>query len=325
MVAVGPGWGNVRAAYPDRPIRLIVPWGAGGTTDRTARTVAPVLERALGVPVVVVNMPGATGAIGAQYVHEQPPDGYTLLFSAENTAIYRVLGISSLSFGEFEPVMLFTQGVPAIMVKGDSRFKAITELLQYAREHPEQVTIGATGVGGVPYVVQAMLSQALGIRFKLVHFDGDGPAIAALLGGHVDATIPTIPAAIEYHRAGRARILATVTNQRLAAVQEIPALGESYPELRRYLPWGPFFGLWAPKGTAPAVIQRLAGASRKVLEDSHFAEFARDQLAVVLGLAGDEARRFVGHWESTTSWLLWDSGAAKQSPEAFGIPRPGGV
>lgn len=308
--------------YPTRSLTGIIQWGAGGTTDRVSRRVTPAAERLLGQRIVLSNMTGATGAVAMQYVYDQPADGYTLLYAAENPTLYGVLGISPRNFDEFEPVSLVARSIPVVVVRSDSRIRYLTELIQLARQQPGQIKAGSTGIGGVPFVVGAMMSAVSGVRFNPIPFDGDGPAIPALLGGHIDFHVSVLAAVAEHIRAGRMRAIAIIDNAPSDVVPMVPALGQMMPEYRPYLPWGPFFGVWVKKGTPAPVVRRLVDAFRPAVAAPDFAEFAELLGATPMNLSGDEAMRWVKQWQSVTAWLLHDAKATQKSPEEFGIPRP---
>ncbi len=318
-LAVGPSGAQV---YPERSITGIIQWGAGGTTDRVSRRVTPLAERGLGQRVVLSNMTGATGAVGMQYVFDQRADGYTLLYAAENPTLYGVLDISPRNFDEFEPINLFARSIPIVVVRSDSKIRYLTELIHLARQQPGQVKAGSTGIGGVPFVVGAMMTAVSGVRFNPIPFDGDGPAIPALLGGHIDFHVSVLAAVAEHIRAGRMRAIAVIDNVPSDVVPGVPALGQMMAEYRPYLPWGPFFGVWAKKGTPAPAVRRLTDAFRPAVASEDFKEFAELIGATPMNLSGDEAMRWVKQWQSVTAWLLHDAKATQKSPELFGIPRP---
>lgn len=328
LLVVALSWGVAAVpsgaqAYPARNIIGIIQWGAGGTTDRVSRKVAPLADRLLGQRIVVNNMTGASGATGMQYVFDQPADGYTLLFAAENPTIYGVLDISPRNFNEFEPINLIARSIPVIVVRSDSKYRYLDDLIRDAKQRPGQIKAGGTGIGGVPFVVGAMMTAVSGVKFNTIPFDGDGPALAALLGGHIDFHVSVLSAAAEHMRAGRMRAVAVVDNVPNFGAPGVPALGQMIPAYRPYLPWGPFFGVWVKKGTPAPAVAKLTEAFKAAVATDEFKEFAELLGAIPLNLSGDEAVKWVKQWQSVTAWLLQDAGAAKKSPQVFGIPRPG--
>lgn len=283
---------------------------------------SPLTERGLGQRIVLSNMTGATGAVGMQYVFDQRANGYTLLYTAENPTLYGVLDISLRTFDEFEPVDLFARSIPVVVVRSDSRLRYLTELVHLARQQPGQVKAGSTGIGGVPFVIGAMMTAVSGVRFNSIPFDGDGPAIPALLGGHVAFHVATMAAVAEHLRAGRLRALAIIENAPSDVVPAVPALGQMMSEYRPFLPWGPYFGVWVKKGTPAPALRRLVDAFRPAVASDEFREFLELVGATPVNLSGDEAMRWVKQRQSVTAWLLPAAKATQKSPELFGIPRP---
>lgn len=170
-------------SYPEKNINGIIMWGEGGATDIIARTLAPIVEEEIGGPLVMQNKAGAAGAIATQYVYEQPADGYTLLFGAENPNLYQVLDISERSYQEdFVPIAIIANSYAGIIVKEDSPFETLEDLINYAKENPNDLVFGTTGEGGLPSVVLAMLENELEAEFRTVPYDGEGPVTTALLG-----------------------------------------------------------------------------------------------------------------------------------------------
>lgn len=316
-----PGESKDPNSYPSTSITGIVPWGAGGTTDSIARAISPLVEKELGQPIVLVNKPGATGAIGTHYVYEQKADGYHLLFSAENPALYGVLDISNLDFDHFEPITIYARSMAAVVVATDSKYKTFEDLLQDAKQRPGKVKVASTGVGGVPYVVSTMIKSAANTHFNMIPFEGDGPALTALLGGHIDAHISALSAAINNAKAGKVRVLAVVHDKPVDQLPDVPPITQSLPKLKKYLPWGPFFGVWVKKGTPEPVKQKLVDAFTKAEQDPKFQSFLANLESVPLRLHGKEAEQYWRDWQSTTAWLLYEGKAAKFSPEKFNIPK----
>jgi tripartite-type tricarboxylate transporter receptor subunit TctC len=317
--------GSVFAAsgdYPTKPIQVVVGWGAGGITDRSARGVAPVAEKFLGQPWVVTNMPGAAGAIGAAHVLRQNPDGYTLLFGSETMSIWQLMGLSEYSYKDFEPIMLCTQGVPAIAVNASRPWRTVQEFVEYAKANPRKIKLGIAGPATTGAVAAAILHKCLGTELSNIAFEGGGPAVTAALGGHVDVVMENLPDVVEHHKAGKLRILAIFDNERMETLPDVPALGEIYAGTRNYLPYGPYFGLFAPKGVPAAVVSTLTDAMKKTVADPRWQQYVRDGYFRSLALSGEEARKYLDEWTAQTAWLIYDLGVAKKSPEELGIPKP---
>lgn len=310
------------AAYPEKEIQGTIQWGAGGATDVVSRAIAPLAEAYLGKKIVLVNRPGATGVIGMTYVYNQPADGYNLLFGAENPSMYKVLGLAEIDYSDFEPIIIIGAVPNVTVVKADSKYKTFKEFLEDAKANPGKIKIAATGVGGAPYVVCSIMKVVSGVEFNMVEFPGEGPGLTALLGGHVEAMPSGIAPAAEFLRAKMLRGLMVFDKKRLAAFPDIPAITEIYPEYDKYTPYYPWYGVFVKKGTPKEIIDKLTDAFKKAFDDPKFQEFLAKRDTIPLGLTGKEAKEFLDKQRSVASWLLWQAGAAKKSPEEFGIPKP---
>ncbi|MBS3949623.1 MAG: tripartite tricarboxylate transporter substrate binding protein [Peptococcaceae bacterium] len=311
------------ASYPDKYLTGIIAWGAGGGTDSTSRLLVPEAEKILGTSIVMSNRTGATGSIATQFVHDQKADGYTLLFNAENPQLYQTLGLSALSYNDFEPVILTVNGVTVIVVEKNSPYQTLDDLVNAAKANPGKINMGISGVGGQPYMTSLILRQGEGINFNAVTFDGDGPLIAALMGKHIDVTGLAVAAAVQYVKNGDFRALAVVSNKRNPALPDVPALGELRPNMQNMLKAsGFFYGVFVKKGTPEPVIAKLKEAFLAGYNSPQFQEFATNNGMMKMGITGDEAKNFMKEWQSAMAWLVHDAGNSKESPEKFGIRRP---
>lgn len=309
-------------AYPERNIDGIIMWGEGGATDIIGRTLAPIVEEELGGSLVMQNKTGAAGAIATQYVSDQPADGYTLLFGAENPNLYQVLDISDRSYQEdFVPVTIIANSFAGIIVKADSDFETLEDLVDYANENPNDLIFGTTGEGGLPSVVLAMLQNELGSEFKTVPYDGEGPVSTALLGNEVDVTAVTVSAAQEYVESGDFRMLTVVNDEPLDSLPDVPTITEAYPEIDKYLPWGPFQAVFAHKDTPEDIIQKLQDSFQVAVENDEFKETLKNLGMEYMNITGQEAIDFVDQNRSTSTWMLFEAGETEKSPEEFDIPK----
>jgi tripartite-type tricarboxylate transporter receptor subunit TctC len=311
------------ADYPDRPINGVIAWGAGGGTDTVSRLLTPIAEKILQQSIILSNRTGATGAIATQAVHSASADGYTLLFNAENPQLYQVLGLSPLSYDDFEPVLLSAQGSTVIVVPKNSPIKSYADLIKAAKEAPGKLSIGSSGVGGQPWVTSMLLKKVEGVTFNPVTFQGDGPLVTALLGTQLDVSGLPVGIATQYVRTGDLRALAIMSskpNPSLSEVPHITGLNPAFSESMKAS--GFFYGVFVKKGTPQPIIDKLTEAYRLALNDGKFVDYASNNGLDVVGLSGKEARDFVNTWRSQMSWLVYDAGAGKESPEKFGIPKP---
>ena len=309
--------------YPARQIQGVIQWGAGGSTDNVSRAITPLVEPHLGGKVVLSNRPGATGVIATQYVASRPADGYTLLYGAENPQLYGVLGLSELSYADFYPVNLLARGVVIIVANNDTPWNSFKELVEDVQQRPGEIKMGSTGTGGVPYVVGAMMQNVIdGFDVTAVPFEGDGPGLTALQGGHVDFMPAVLGATRELITSGRVKALGVVTSEPLPELEGVQPVTQDYPGFAEYLPWGPFFGVFVNEGTPEEATAKLTESFHAAASDEQFKTLLDNLGLVEMNISGDEAREFLDRWQSVTTWLLQDTGGAQVSPEELGIPRP---
>jgi tripartite-type tricarboxylate transporter receptor subunit TctC len=308
--------------FPERELLGVIMWGAGGATDTVARAITPAAEEALGKTVVLLNKSGGAGAISTHYVKTAPADGYTLLYGAENPQIHGVMGVSELDYSSFYPVNILGRGVAVITVAADSKYQSFQELLDDVKANPGSVKMGSTGPGGLPSVVGALVKNVTDFDVIAVPFDGEGPGLTALQGGHVDFMPAGISAAAEAIKGGRLRALAVVDGGEVEQLPGVPPVTEALPDFEKFLPWGPFYGVFVPAEVPDDVKATLVEAYRTAAESEGFQTLMANRGNVVMNISGAEAEEFLKRWQATTAWVLQDTGAAKVSPEELGIARP---
>lgn len=256
--------------YPAKPIRLVVPFTPGGSTDVLARAIGLELAQALGQPVVVENIPGAAGSIGAERVAKATPDGYTLLMGhigtlAVNPALYPRLGYDPLR--GFAPVAWVAR-VPNVLVVNPARLPApdLKGFLEQARARPGQYNYGSGGNGSAAHITMEYLK--LQTRIPLVHipYRGTGPAVNDLLAGQVDALFTGAPALLPHIRSGRIRALAVSSPRRMALLPDVPTVAESGLPGTRDFEADQWYGVVAPAGTPADVVQLLNAQINKALQ-----------------------------------------------------------
>ena len=310
------------ADYPEREVLGVVMWGAGGATDTVARAVNPAAEEALGKPIVVLNKAGGAGAISTAYVNAAPADGYTFLYGAENPQLHPVMGVSQLDYSAFYPVNILGRGVAVVVVPSDSKYQSMQDLLADIKANPGNVKMGSTGPGGLPSTVGALVKNAVDFDVIAIPFDGEGPGLTAMLGGEVDFMPAGISAAAEQIKAGKMRALAVVNSEPVDALPGAPAITEAIPDMAKYLPWGPFYGVFVKKDVPDDVKAKLTAAFATAAESPEFVTLMQNRGNVMMNISGAEADEFLRKWQQVTSWVLQDTGAAKVDPESLGIPRP---
>lgn len=311
------------ADYPEKEIQGIIQWGAGGSTDTVMRSVTPHAEAALGGTVVMQNMTGAVGAIALNHVAGSEADGYTLLMGAENPMLYKIMGLGDKDYSEFVPISILARGTPILVANPDAPFNDYAEMIAYVKANPGEIKFGSTGPGGLPSVVTAMINAVEGeLDVTAVPYDGDGPALTGLQGGAIDVMPAVLGAAIEGIRAGNMKVLAimdTAENKNLPDAPYVTQFNDAY---NTYLPWGPFFGVFTPKGTPDDVVDKLVDAYATGAQHPDFVQLMNDRGFTLMAIGGTEADAFLKKWQQGTAWLLQDAGLTKASPEEFGIARP---
>ena len=309
--------------YPTKEIQGIIQWGAGGSTDTVMRSVTPHAEDVLGGTIVMQNMTGAVGAIALNYVAAAKADGYTLLMGAENPLLYKVMGLGDKDYSEFVPINILARGTPILVANNDAPFDDYAGMLDFIAKNPGELRLGATGPGGLPSVITAMMNTVEGdLNVIAVPYDGDGPALTALQSGAIDVMPAVLGASIESIRAGAIKPIAIFDVKQNEKLPEVPLVTTYNEDYKTYLPWGPFFGVFAPKDTPDAVVAKLSDAYAQAAKSPDFIELMDNRGFTMMGISGAEATEFLSKWQQGTAWLLQDAGLTKASPEDFGIKRP---
>jgi tripartite-type tricarboxylate transporter receptor subunit TctC len=308
--------------FPERELLGVVMWGAGGATDTVARAVNPAAEEQLGKPVVVLNKSGGAGAISTAYVNAAPGDGYTFLYGAENPQLHPVMGVSELDYSSFYPVNILGRGVAVIVVTADSKYQTLQDLMDDIKANPGTVKMGSTGPGGLPSTIGALIQNSAPFEVTAIPFDGEGPGLTAMLGGEVDFMPAGISAAAEQIKAGKMRALAVVNTEPVDTLPDVPSVTDAIPDMAKFLPWGPFYGVFVKKDVPDDVKAKLVDAFKKAAESETFTTLMTNKGNVIMNISGDEADAFLKKWQQVTAWALQDTGAAKVSPETLGIARP---
>ncbi len=278
------------AAYPAKPVTVVVAFPPGGGTDTLARTLSVSLAQALGQPVVVENKPGASTVIGADYVAKSQPDGYTLLVTSaphvSNPSLMKKLPFDTVK--DFAPVCLAAKSPFVLVVKPDSPIKTLEDLMRQARER--QLTFGSSGNGTNDHLSTELLSIIYGISMIHVPYKGTGPALIDLMGGHIDLMFANIVGAAPLVRAGKLRAIAVTTAQRSTLMPELPAVQEIIGKPFDVSAWT---GILAPAGTDPDIIQRLNKDVRASLEVQAVKDVMTSNGADIVGGTPGEFQDFI--------------------------------
>jgi tripartite-type tricarboxylate transporter receptor subunit TctC len=292
---------GAQEAFPARAVNLVVPFPPGGLADSVARLLAPSLERALGQPVVVMNRAGAAGAIGATAVATAKPDGYTVLFTLSSVSTLPEQAVvnqqkPAFLLSQLRPIVRVSTDPLAIVVRAESPFKSLGEMMVQARSKPGEVSYGSSGNYGTVHVPIEIFAHEAQLKLNHIPYAGGGPLMVGLLGGHVDFTVLPRSSITSQVRAGKLRILATVGAEAWPQFPSVPntaALGLNVD----VQPWT---GAFVPPDTPPAVVDRLRSAFRIASES---AEFKQALLKAEGGPAYLDAAEFRTFWDQDAARL----------------------
>jgi len=282
-------FGAAHAAYPDRAVKIVVPQAPGGASDALARLIAQKLGDAWGQPVVVENRAGAGGNIGLESVARSTGDGYTLLMSYEGTQAINVSLYKTVTYdpvGDFEPVATVAT-VPFLLAVNNNVKATDFKAFVAAAQADGKVTFGSAGNGTVNHLLGEMMNMVTHTKLTHVPYRGAGPALADLLGGSIDSVFSSAPSIAQQVDAGKVRALAITSAQRSERFPNLPTIAESgYPSFDV----NPWFGLFAPKGTPPDVVQKINMDVGKLLDDPAFVKSLAAQGATPMKLTPDQFR-----------------------------------
>jgi tripartite-type tricarboxylate transporter receptor subunit TctC len=260
------------AAYPDRPIKMIVPWAAGGDTDNIFRPFAQSLQKALGgTTVVIANIGGASGTTGAREAKGAPPDGYTLYAVHDYIHSTYYTGVSDVNYTDFEPICLISSTPSVLTASPKTKWTTLKELIDDAKARPGQITVGAT-LGSTSHFFPAIFEKEAGIKFKYVSYDGLAQRMNAILGGHNDLTDGNLTQKGKVD-AGQLRFLAIGTEKRSPDLPNVP----TFKELGYNVVYAVSRGVMAPKGTPGDVLAKLEAACAEATRDKTYADSMKAQ------------------------------------------------
>jgi len=287
--------------YPTRPVTIVAPYPPGGAADLTARPFAPALERALQQPVVVLNKPGAGGAVGTQSVAVAKPDGYTIMLTVFSISTIpeaeRLAGRTPpFTRDQFVPVARLNADPTLLMVRPDAPWKSVKELSDDARKRPNEIIYASAGPNTVAHLAMEAFMQAAGIQLRHLPTTGGGPAMTAVLGGHAAVATLSTGAVSAQMKAGKVRVLASSGGKRLAAFPDIPTMKELGYDAEVYL----WTGLFVRKEVPAHVLKILRDATRKAVQDP---EFVAASEKMQMPPAYLDAAEFKAWWDKDSEML----------------------
>jgi len=295
--------------YPTRPIRLVVPFPAAGTTDILARAVAQHLSVVFGQQVVVDNRPGAGGNIGSDLVAKAAPDGYTLLMGtvgthAINPSLYSRMPYDAVK--DFSPVILVA-GVPNVLeVNPSLPVKSVQELIAYAKTNPGKLNFASSGSGTSIHLSGELFKTMTGVQMTHVPYKGSAPALTDLVGGQVQLMFDNLPSSIAFIKAGKLRALAVTTLTRSSALPDVPTIAESGVPGFDASSW---FGVLAPAGTPHEVVAKLNAEIAKWLATPEAKEKLASQGAIAFGGSPEDFARHIATESTKWAKVVKESGA----------------
>ncbi len=292
LAATGLTW--AQAAYPSRPITMIVPFPPGGLADIVARPVAEAMSRDLGQPVVIENKGGAGGGIGMGQAAKAAPDGYTVLMALSSFSVLpeadTLLGRAPMySFASLRPIARFTADPTVLAVRAESPWKSVKDFVEDARRRPGAINYGSSGNYGTMHVPMEILAQNAGIKMTHVPFTGAAPAVIALLGGQIDAVSSGPATVLQHVKAGKLRVLGHWGIGKLDALADAPSLRDAGFDAQ-YAQWS---GLFIPSATPEPVAQRLRAAARAAAGDAKVREVILNAGSPVLYQDSPEFEKYI--------------------------------
>jgi len=301
LVIAAPYHAAAQEPFPTRPISLVAPFPPGGVADLMARPVAAAMEKLLKSPVVVVNKTGAAGAVGMSFVANSKPDGYTLLMALSSISIIPEADKlfdrkPAYTMDQLTPVALISADPTVLVVRSDRPWKSVKEFVEDAKKRPGEISYSSSGVYGTLHMAMEMFTHAAGINLKHVPYAGAGPALTALLGGHVD-TLASGPAVVIPHiKGGKLRPLAGWGTKRVASLPDVPTFKELGYDAEFYI-WA---GLFAPRGTPEPVMKRIRESVRQAVNTAEF-KSAMEKLATPIAYL--DAPEFQKFWDKDAKML----------------------
>lgn len=307
---------------PDRPITIIVPWAAGGSTDQVTRVTAAELEKALGQKVVIVNQPGASGSIGTQSVLNAPRDGYTWASgAAQDLGVYRTLGMIDTNLTDWH-LFLSVANVPVVGVNANSPYRNVGQLLDAMKAKPGQISVATAGVTSGGHKAMEAISRATGVKYRHVTYEGGNPAVVATVAGETEVTTQLAVEQADMIRAKRIRPLATVSEQAIdiEGYGRIEPITQALPGFRAP---ANYFGIFIPKGVPPEVVQTVTRVWNEQIANSEaLKKYATSRGAFFGPSSGEAAVKAAMPAVQENAWIMFQSGKAKVSPDTVGIPKP---
>ena len=294
------------AQYPDRAIKMIVPWAAGGVTDNIFRPFAPLLQKHIGQTVVIANVGGASGTVGAREAKSAAADGYTLYAVHDYIHLTYYAGIADVQYTDFEPICLLAATPSVLTSSPKTPWKDWKDFIADAKARPAQISVGAT-LGSTSHIFPAMIEKAAGVKLKYVSYDGLAPRMNAILGGHIDLTDSNLTQKGKVD-AGQLKFLAIASAQRHPDMPDVPTL----KELGLNIEYEVVRGLLVPKATPEPVRAKLGDACAKAAAEPEYAAAMKLQGTRVAYLNAKDYGAFLAKIDAENKVIMTDLGLIKK-------------
>jgi tripartite-type tricarboxylate transporter receptor subunit TctC len=322
LISVLPG--TLRAAdwKPTRPINLIVPWAAGGSTDQVTRVTAAEMEKELGQTIVIINQPGASGSIGTMSALDAPKDGYTWTAgAAQDLGAYETLGSLKTRITDWH-LFLSVANVQVLSVNPKSPYTTAKELVDAMTANPGKISVATAGVTSSGHYAMDLIAKATGVKYRHVTYDGGNPAVVATVAGETDCTTQLAVEQADMIRGKRLRPLATVSENPLEieGYGAIPSFAQTIPGFSAP---ANYFGIFIPNGVPDEVIKTVEKIwSSSIANSEALKKYALSRGALFAPLSGEAAQKAAFPAVQANAWILFNSGKAMVSPDTVGIPAP---
>jgi tripartite-type tricarboxylate transporter receptor subunit TctC len=300
------------AAFPDKPIRVVIGFPAGGPLDQHARLLSDRLQAVLGQPVLIDYKSGAGGTVGAQEVMKAAPDGYTLMLANTGVMVINPGLYSKLPYNtvrDFTPIARTAMQPLALLVNPKVPANSLKEFMDYARTRPGQVNYGSAGNGGISHLVPEMFKSATGLFMVHIPYRGSAPAFTDLMGGQVQFMAESIPQAASYHKQGKVKALAVTSSERSAALPDIPTIEQAGGPAMKGFDASSWFGLLAPAGTPADIVNRIQQEAAKALGTPAMKEKLLAQGAIPSGNTPQQFTAFINAEHKKWAQVVKASGA----------------
>jgi putative tricarboxylic transport membrane protein len=312
-LVVAAGWPEPASAqpkYPSRPVQLIVPWAAGGGTDRIARMVATLLEKELGQPVTVVNRTGGSGAVGHTAGSTAATDGHTITMVTVELTMMHWMGLAQVTYKDYTPVALLNVDAAGVQVAANADWKTLKQLLDYVKANPGKLRASGTGKGGIWDLARAGMLKAAGIPIDAMPWvpsTGAATGLQELVAGGVQVVTASLVEGRPLIDAGKVRALAHMGDTRLDAFPDVPTLKE------QGISWslGAWRGIALPKGTSAEIVSTLEKALEKVVKSKEFVDFMNNGPFGILWKGSADFAKFLADQDQTMGGLMKEAGLTK--------------